>query len=290
MSNEGIVGAPPQVELWQPSQPALDQPDPAPLLALAAPSEDGQTTAPAGAPALPATPRPRILLALRQAVAAPRRGHRRRRHPDGPARATRLGPHRRAGPSASCPSRGGGGGGRLCSRGSWPGWATLGGCVVAERRAAQAAAGAKQPVYEPAEQGDRDRQRHQRHQGCDGLHADHPRFRLLGRCLQVCPPVLPAWPGWTVAPLRAGRGSASPLRCRLGTLHPAGPADLLADRRIAARPLQGQGRSVPPSGPVLPPLRDALRAPLTPPRPARSAIQRRPRWARTSRPASSKGR
>jgi hypothetical protein len=68
---EGIVGAPPQVELWQPQQPALDQPDePAPLLALAAPTEDGQTTEPMQVPALPATPRPRILLALRQAVAA----------------------------------------------------------------------------------------------------------------------------------------------------------------------------------------------------------------------------
>jgi hypothetical protein len=67
---EGIVGAPPQVELWQPPQPALDQPDQAPLLALAAPSDDDQATAPAGVPALPATPRPRILLALRWAVAA----------------------------------------------------------------------------------------------------------------------------------------------------------------------------------------------------------------------------
>jgi hypothetical protein len=67
---EGIVGAPPQVELWQPSRQALDQPDPAPLLALAAPAEDGQATEPAGVPALPATPRPRILLALRRAVAA----------------------------------------------------------------------------------------------------------------------------------------------------------------------------------------------------------------------------
>ena len=66
---EGIVGAPPQVELWRPDQPALDQPDQAPLPALAAPSDDGQTTAPAGVPALPATPRPRILLALRRAVA-----------------------------------------------------------------------------------------------------------------------------------------------------------------------------------------------------------------------------
>jgi hypothetical protein len=67
---EGIVGAPPQVELWQPTQPALDQPDPMPLLALAAPGDDGQTTVPAEVPALPATPRPRILLALRRAVAA----------------------------------------------------------------------------------------------------------------------------------------------------------------------------------------------------------------------------
>jgi hypothetical protein len=66
---EGIVGAPPQVERWQPPQHALDQPEPAPLLALAAPGDDGQTTEPIGVPALPATPRPRILLALRQAVA-----------------------------------------------------------------------------------------------------------------------------------------------------------------------------------------------------------------------------
>src|SRR5512133_623305 len=40
---ESIVGAPPQVELWQPSRQALDQPDQVPLLALAAPSVDGQT-------------------------------------------------------------------------------------------------------------------------------------------------------------------------------------------------------------------------------------------------------
>jgi hypothetical protein len=47
----------------------LAQPDQAPLPALAAPSDDGQATDPAAAPALPATPRPRILLALRRAVA-----------------------------------------------------------------------------------------------------------------------------------------------------------------------------------------------------------------------------
>jgi hypothetical protein len=58
------------VELWQPPQPALDQPDKTtPLLALAAPTDDGEATEPAGVPTLPATPRPRILLALRQAVA-----------------------------------------------------------------------------------------------------------------------------------------------------------------------------------------------------------------------------
>jgi hypothetical protein len=39
------------------------------LPALLAPSEDGQATEPAGTPALRATPRPRILLALRRAVA-----------------------------------------------------------------------------------------------------------------------------------------------------------------------------------------------------------------------------
>jgi hypothetical protein len=67
---EGIAEAPPQVELWQPNRQALGQPDPTPLLALAAPSDHGQTTDPVGAPALPATPRSRILLALRRAVAA----------------------------------------------------------------------------------------------------------------------------------------------------------------------------------------------------------------------------
>jgi hypothetical protein len=67
---EGILGAQPQVERWQPPQPALDRPEEtAPRLALAAPSDDGQTTQPVQVPALPATPRPRILLALRQAVA-----------------------------------------------------------------------------------------------------------------------------------------------------------------------------------------------------------------------------
>jgi hypothetical protein len=66
---EGIASAPPQVELWRPQQSTLDQPDQTvPLPALEAPSDDGQTAV--GAPALPATPRPRLLLALRRAVAA----------------------------------------------------------------------------------------------------------------------------------------------------------------------------------------------------------------------------
>ena len=42
----------------------------APLLALAPPSEADEAAEPVGVPALPATPRPRILLALRRAVAA----------------------------------------------------------------------------------------------------------------------------------------------------------------------------------------------------------------------------
>ncbi len=67
---EGIAEAPPQVELWRPQQPTLDQPDQtAPLPALEAPTEATYAEDEAGAPALPATPRPRILLALRRAVA-----------------------------------------------------------------------------------------------------------------------------------------------------------------------------------------------------------------------------
>jgi hypothetical protein len=66
---EGIAGAPPQVELWRPHQPALDRPDEtAPLPALEARQEAMAAEDEAGAPALPATPRQRILLALRQAV------------------------------------------------------------------------------------------------------------------------------------------------------------------------------------------------------------------------------
>jgi hypothetical protein len=67
---EGIIGAPPQIELWQPSQAALDQPDqPAPIPALEASQQAGAATEQAEAPALPALPRQRILLALRQAIA-----------------------------------------------------------------------------------------------------------------------------------------------------------------------------------------------------------------------------
>jgi hypothetical protein len=64
---EGIAGAPPQVELWRVARHRLDQPDPTvPLRALEAPTVAEEE---AGAPVLPAIPRQRILLALRQAIA-----------------------------------------------------------------------------------------------------------------------------------------------------------------------------------------------------------------------------
>jgi hypothetical protein len=66
---EGIVAAPPQVELWRSDQQVLDQPDqPMPIPALEAPQEATADEEEA-APALPALPRQRILLALRQAIA-----------------------------------------------------------------------------------------------------------------------------------------------------------------------------------------------------------------------------
>jgi hypothetical protein len=72
---EGIVGDPPQVELWKPTRQALDQPDqPASLPALEAPSQAGQAEQDADAPALPALPRQRILLALHQAIAQHNQG------------------------------------------------------------------------------------------------------------------------------------------------------------------------------------------------------------------------
>jgi len=67
---EGIAGAPPQVQLWRPQQPTLDQPhQTAPLPALEASQETAAAEDEAGTPALPATPRQRLLLALRRAVA-----------------------------------------------------------------------------------------------------------------------------------------------------------------------------------------------------------------------------
>ena len=66
---EGIVGAPPQVELWRPNRHGLDQPDQPLVPALEAPQEATAAAEQAGAPALPGQPRQRILLALRQAVA-----------------------------------------------------------------------------------------------------------------------------------------------------------------------------------------------------------------------------
>jgi hypothetical protein len=67
---EGIAGAPPQVELCRPQQPALGQPDQTtPLPALEVSHEAAGADDEAGTPALPATPRQRLLLALRRAVA-----------------------------------------------------------------------------------------------------------------------------------------------------------------------------------------------------------------------------
>jgi hypothetical protein len=67
---EGIAGAPPQVELWRPQQPALEQPDQtAPLPALEASQEAAAAEDEAGRRRWPAMPRQRLLLALRQAVA-----------------------------------------------------------------------------------------------------------------------------------------------------------------------------------------------------------------------------
>ena len=65
---EGIVGTPPQVELWRPNRQTLDQPDQPLVPALEAPKEAAADEE-AEAPALPALPRQRILLALRQAIA-----------------------------------------------------------------------------------------------------------------------------------------------------------------------------------------------------------------------------
>jgi hypothetical protein len=105
------------------------------------------------------------------------------------------------------------------------------------------------------------------------------------------PPATPlANSGQRLGSAQQQRGSACTALAGLpaGPLHPAGPTDLLADRRIAARAPPAQGRFVPPYGPVLPSRRDALRAPLTPPGPGRSGDQRRPGWARSTPPRQQK--
>jgi hypothetical protein len=174
----------------------------------------------------------------------------------------------------------------------WPGSPTWGGCAMTDRQAAQRRPPGRSSRYisQPNNAIETGRATSAtRGATASTLTTSGSWINLLAASVPI--PV-PAWPGPAVAGVRAGRASASPpLRgCRLGTLRPAGPADLLAGRQIAARPLQGQGRSVPPCGPVLPSPWDALRAPLTPPQPARSGDSVRPRWARSSRPASSKGR
>jgi hypothetical protein len=282
---EGIVGAPPQVELWRPNRHTLDQPD---------------------QPLVPALEAPRRLLRLRN-----RPGH--RPCPPCPANAscspsakpspcaTRPWPPPSSKPAnakspsgtpppswtASRPSAAGDAGdaGR-CSRGSSPRSPTWSGCAVADPALAQGRRLARSLTSNNAN-----------NTSASPNAATPSRFRIVyppefgpptaGLSLPRQPP---RWPTRALARVRAGRGSTFSLCCRLRTLHPASPADLLAGRQLAARPLQGQGRSVPPCGPVLPSLRDGRRPPLTPPGPARSGDQRRPRWARTSRPASSKGR
>jgi hypothetical protein len=98
------------------------------------------------------------------------------------------------------------------------------------------------------------------HGGADGTRRHHPTTqpprvphnpRIPAVATRSCRPPTrrqlnaPPPPG-----SRAGIGLAALLPA--GPLHPAGLADLLAGRRVAARPRQRQGRSVPPSGPVLP--------------------------------------
>jgi hypothetical protein len=118
---EGIVGAPPQVELWRPNQQVLDQSDqPTPIPALEASQEAAAAAEPTGTPALPALPRQRILLALRQAIAhhdqglvaaVVQAGQREQPSWDPTAELDRLRPGR---PWRRWRRR-------LCSRDSWPG-------------------------------------------------------------------------------------------------------------------------------------------------------------------------
>jgi hypothetical protein len=94
---EGIDGASPQVELWRPSQPTLDQPDhTAPVPALEAPSEAAAAEDEAGdtGPAGHAPPAPPARPATGGRPARPRDGC--RRGASRPSRRARLGPYRRA--------------------------------------------------------------------------------------------------------------------------------------------------------------------------------------------------
>ena len=136
---EGIVGAPPQVELWRPNQPALDQPDqPTPLPALSRtqeatarpPSRQGRRPCrPLPAPAHPARPPP---------------GRRRTatRPPSPPSSRPASASNPTGTPPPSCnafgPSAAGDAGGDgPASPAGWPGSPTWGGCAVADPTLAQ---------------------------------------------------------------------------------------------------------------------------------------------------------
>jgi hypothetical protein len=133
---ENIVGAPPQVERWQPPQPALDQPEEtAPLLALAAPTDGGQTTQPVQVPALPATPPPRAPASCSPSAKRSPPATR----PPSPPSSKQAGASNPTGTpptswSALGPLAGGGAGGDgPASPGGWPGSPTWGGCAMTDR-------------------------------------------------------------------------------------------------------------------------------------------------------------
>jgi hypothetical protein len=75
------------------------------------------------------------------------------------------------------------------------------------------------------------------------VHADHPRFLDRDTSCKCARPHA-CGEGRAVAQVRAGRGSASSRPCGplgMDTCTMPSPADLLAGRQLAARPLHGQG-------------------------------------------------
>jgi hypothetical protein len=152
-----------------------------------------------------------------------RPGHHRRRRAGRPAAGARLGSHCRTAPPAPQAPVAAVAAARVPALPGPGGPPETGApCLRRSGGSGAAAAGTKQPVQQPAEQGDRDRQRHQHHQPCHRFHPDHPTPGTA-----TVPASLPA----RLSPGKAAGGQGHPP----GTVPAVAAGRALAQERRLAR-------------------------------------------------------